>query len=860
MCTPGQFVTAAGTSTTDRSCGACASGNFSATANAASCAPWMSCAAGQFVGAVGTSMSDRMCVACASGAFSATTNAASCTTWATCAAGSYVTAVGTASSNRTCAACASGYTTASNSAACTAWTSCAAGNHIVAAGTTTTDRTCAACAAGTFAAVANQAACAAWTSCGDNFVRTPPSSSSDRVCCAANHVGSDCSYDFTGYQLAYDLLIPTTANGGTGWGSAGAVPYTVNNAVAIPAVGRVAYALELDERNVWTEMDDFTSGRPGETGVPVDSRYQRAIGNLTVRANIASGVTETTNDATGSIHFWSNSYVSNPGTGRFDYGSQPAGNLHGYATMSVFRGTNTQFAFNRWSTAGGGVTDLGIGTGTGTEPDWTFLQNAGGYTYRRLRVFILPTPRVQSNYTWGDGLDQWPVGSGREMDVAADAAGNVYALGTYGSDMGVNGVTYTINRFGGVIVSTTSTGTFRWATNFGAQLAGGGDLSPVRVMYDATSNAIYVSGSGWGGTPTIDSMGNTVHTVIGTQNNQCNPFIARLSVVDGSVVWAHSYLAAGAGCGTGYAVGRASSGEILLAGSIQGSMTMDTFIVSGSGAPADGYVARLNATTGVTTGVFTFGAAAAGETILGVAGLPSGNIAVAGRYDTAAANIGGTVLPFGGNTDGFWGEFTSAGAGLFAGSLSGANADEFQDVRVGPSGDFYVAGDYDTSATIGATTLSGNSFGSALARINASTGAYTWITGGLGGGNAQWGLRRIVVDPTETVRFAVNTSAAAMAATGLWPSTLAGAAIPNFANMRIARVSGATGVATNVETISGVPNTAINLALAVLPDGRAVMVGYHASVFTIDGVSFNWSNTTCCTSRDQFLAVLRPGL
>ena len=44
---------------------------------------------------------------------------------------------------------------------------------------------------------------------------------------------------------------------------------------------------------------------------------------------------------------------------------------------------------DRWGGGGAGdVKDIGIGTGTGVHPDWTFLQNANAYATRRLRVFV----------------------------------------------------------------------------------------------------------------------------------------------------------------------------------------------------------------------------------------------------------------------------------------------------------------------------------------------------------------------------------------------------------------------------------------------------------------------------------------
>jgi sialate O-acetylesterase len=44
------------------------------------------------------------------------------------------------------------------------------------------------------------------------------------------------------------------------------------------------------------------------------------------------------------------------------------------------------FAINHW-VAGGGA-DLGIGNSQGETRDWTFKNNAGNYTVKKLRVFV----------------------------------------------------------------------------------------------------------------------------------------------------------------------------------------------------------------------------------------------------------------------------------------------------------------------------------------------------------------------------------------------------------------------------------------------------------------------------------------
>ncbi len=119
-CAAGHYVASEGTTTTNRTCGACATGKFSATTNATSCQSWQTCSAGKYVEAAGTSINDRVCTDCPSGKYSSSTNSPNCTTWTTCAAPSYyMTNTPSATTNRQCAACTPPeVTSADNDASC----------------------------------------------------------------------------------------------------------------------------------------------------------------------------------------------------------------------------------------------------------------------------------------------------------------------------------------------------------------------------------------------------------------------------------------------------------------------------------------------------------------------------------------------------------------------------------------------------------------------------------------------------------------------------------------------------------------------------------------------------------------------
>ncbi len=200
-CSPGQVVSSAGSTTTNRACSSCLSGTFSSASNATSCTTWTDCAAGSYISTAGTASSDRICSPCASGSYSSTTNALQCILHGSCAAGTEQTAAGTATSPPTCTACPAGTycpggTTAKTSCDSSSWdhdqtaatacsprATCSAGQYVTNAGSATTNRTCATCAGGSFSTVSNAATCTAWTSCAPGtYVSSSGSSTSDQQC------------------------------------------------------------------------------------------------------------------------------------------------------------------------------------------------------------------------------------------------------------------------------------------------------------------------------------------------------------------------------------------------------------------------------------------------------------------------------------------------------------------------------------------------------------------------------------------------------------------------------------------------------------------------------------------------------
>lgn len=208
----------------------------------------------------------------------------------------------------------------------------------------------------------------------------------------------------SGYNVAYELAIPLN---GAFQGTT-PVPYSVNNSATAAPGGfdRVAYYLELTNASgtnwVYTSMDAFTTsvtqtGLPHAVNNPVS--FQQAVSNLSVFSNV-SGV-QTGSFDRGQIEMWHNSYSQANAVASFaasastyDWGDTMSASASGYGSFQIHNPGAKQavLCYNRWANISSPATndDVGIGSSTGTNPDWTFAANTATYTSRKLVVLVRP--------------------------------------------------------------------------------------------------------------------------------------------------------------------------------------------------------------------------------------------------------------------------------------------------------------------------------------------------------------------------------------------------------------------------------------------------------------------------------------
>lgn len=199
------------------------------------------------------------------------------------------------------------------------------------------------------------------------------------------------------------------------------------------AFDRVGYCLELGKQgttqSVFTSMQAFTTD-PSRLGLPTavgDIRRQR-VSDLHVwstAANVPSG-----DHPQGYIEMWSTDFDPAasgqvPGASATTYDADDRPSATGtYGSFQVHAiGTDltdattpaTVLAVNGWNNSSFTL-DLGIGTSTSSNPDWTFAHNAATLSTRRLTVYARPALVTLEESP--QNLRLYPSGSDGTGDIA----------------------------------------------------------------------------------------------------------------------------------------------------------------------------------------------------------------------------------------------------------------------------------------------------------------------------------------------------------------------------------------------------------------------------------------------------------
>ena len=179
----------------------------------------------------------------------------------------------------------------------------------------------------------------------------------------------------------------------------------------------------------------------------------------------------------------------------------------------------------------------------------------------------------------------------------------------------------------------------------------------------------------------------------------------------------------------GYGVAVDGSGNAAVVGTYRGTATFGTVKLTSKGF-SDGFAAQLDKTGKVTWAV-SIGGTGRGDDATGVATDSAGNVYVFGRFESSVT-LGTTTLTAKGGSDWYVLKLDSKGKVLWAVSLGGTGYEYPGRIAVDNSGNATLVGVFSTAMTAGTTTLTPKGKSDvAVVRLD-STGKVTWSTS-LGG-------------------------------------------------------------------------------------------------------------------------------
>jgi sialate O-acetylesterase len=196
------------------------------------------------------------------------------------------------------------------------------------------------------------------------------------------------------YKLVYDLDLSKLSR---------EIKYDVDQSSTTPKFDRIGYLLELtttggEERNIFVSCKAFTEDVK-KIGIPAfatQAKFQMPIEEMDIFSDV-SNIKSGTGISTGNIEFWPHNYgmtnaanVTGASSAVYDTGDEMVEPANGYGSMQIhnYATAETLFAINNWSASD--RADIGVGSSSGEQRDWTFSANAASYASKRLRVYVRP--------------------------------------------------------------------------------------------------------------------------------------------------------------------------------------------------------------------------------------------------------------------------------------------------------------------------------------------------------------------------------------------------------------------------------------------------------------------------------------
>jgi len=293
-----------------------------------------------------------------------------------------------------------------------------------------------------------------------------------------------------------------------------------------------------------------------------------------------------------------------------------------------------------------------------------------------------------------DGNWLWVVQvGGTEADmghgIALDGSGNAYVTGAYGGTVSFGSYTLTsyVNANDMFVAKLNTNGTWLWAVSAG----GGSDDWGNKIAVDGWGN-VYVAMYSVSETITFGSL---TLTRFGLSKDI---YVAKL---DPSGTWLWAVQAGGTNTDEGYDIAVDGSGNAWVTGRFRDTATFGSQSLTVSGSD-DIFVAKLDPSGNWLWAVQAGGTA--DDWGWGIVVDGSGNAYVTG-YFNRTATFGSQSLTVSGNSDIFVTKLDPNGNWLWAVSAGGGRSDMGYDIAVDSSGNAWVTGYFNQTATFGSHTL-----------------------------------------------------------------------------------------------------------------------------------------------------------
>ena len=423
---------------------------------------------------------------------------------------------------------------------------------------------------------------------------------------------------------------------------------------------------------------------------------------------------------------------------------------------------------------------------------------------------------------WSGGGSGSDVGYG----IAVDSSGNAYVAGSFYGTATFGNTNLTSNGSSDIFIAKlSSSGSWQWAVRAGSS---GFDES-LGIAVDSSGNT-YVTGR-FVGTSNFGSINLT-------SSGNYDIFIAKLSS-SGSWQWA---VKAGGGSGNdiGYGIAVDSSGNAYVTGKFEGTATFGSTSLTNSGA-GDIFVAKISSSGSWQWAVKAVGLST--EEGYGIAVDSSGYVFITGRF-LQSATFGSTNLTSSGSYDIFIAKLNSSGSWQWAVKAGGSNQDNGRGIAVDSSGNAYVTGNFQGTATFGNTSLTSSGYSAIFIAKLSSSGSWQWAVKAGGSGNTAEGLGIAVDSSGNTYATGVFQLTATFGSTSLTSS--------GYSDIFIAKLS-SSGLWQWAVKAGGSAYDAVN-GIAVDSDGFVHLTGAFS-----DTGFFRGDSLTSAGGYDIFVWRTFPG-